>query len=135
MWLSLIERSETLLAVYKDDVPTLENIALHEIKILTGEDVIVKVNLELSKLPNDMPKKWVLNKVNSVQICLDLIHAEIEAFELGTAVATVSNVEIQDVQGGRRVAFMNASKKEVLVINATWIYLTSMNGYHSTSDN
>lgn len=135
MWLSLIERSERLRAVYKDNIPDLENLILQEIRILTGEDIIVKVNFELSKLPKDMPKKWIIDKVNSVQVSLDLIQAKIEAIEVGTAVATTSNIEIQSVQGGRRVVFKNGSKKEVLVIKATWIYLASMSGHHSVSDN
>ncbi|GAB2767956.1 hypothetical protein GCM10027275_08040 [Rhabdobacter roseus] len=132
MWVSLIERRESLLALYQDEVPGLENLFLHEIKITTGQDLIINIRFDLRKLPKKIPKKWLDRSVNTVQITLDLVQAKIEKIDLEKSISSVDNIIIEQINDYKRLILRDASKAEVLTLRSTWIYLSSFSGYQNT---
>ncbi|WP_221391969.1 Imm50 family immunity protein [Dyadobacter sp. NIV53] len=132
MWLSLIEKREALLAIYQDEVPDLENLFLHEIKITTGKDLIINIRFDLGEFPKKIPKKWLDRNINTVQITLDLIQAKIEEIDLEKAISSVDSIIIEQISDYKRITLRDASKAEVLTIRSTWIYLSSLNGYQNT---
>lgn len=132
MWLSLIEKREPLLALYQDEVPDLENLFLHEIKITTGQDLIINIRFDLRKLPKEIPKKWLDRNVNTVQITLDLVQAKIEKIDLEKAISSVDNIIIEQINDYKRLILRDPSKEVVLTIRSHWIYLSSLSGYQNT---
>jgi hypothetical protein len=129
MWTSSIEKTEGLRAIYQENIPDLENLLLHEIKIITGQDLIINVRFDLKELPGEMPKKWLDKKVNTVQITLALVQAKIEAMDFSRSISSIENITIELVNGFTQITFLDASKSKILTIRSTWIYLSSLAGY------
>ena len=131
MWISSIEKTEGLRAIYQENVPDLENLLLHEIKIITGRDLTINVRFDLKELPGEMPKKWLDKKVNTVQITLALVQAKIEAMDFSRSISSIENIIIEQVNSYKKIIFLDASKSEILTIRSTWIYLSSLVGYQN----
>ncbi|WP_221392844.1 hypothetical protein [Dyadobacter sp. NIV53] len=119
MWLSLIERIESLLAIYQDELPDLENLFLHEFKIITGQDLIIYIRLDPGKRPKKIPKKWLDRNVNSVQIILDLVQAKIEKIDLDNNISSIDNIIIEQINNYKRIILRDALQAEVLSIKST----------------
>ncbi|MDR6803125.1 hypothetical protein J2Y45_000395 [Dyadobacter sp. BE34] len=131
MWLSLIEKSEAIRAIYRDSIPPLENVTLHEIKITVGEDTIITIKIDITTLPGELPKKWQANEINTVQLTFDLIKARIEKFDLNSPVSMVTRICILEDSGSKRMTLTSSSNAEVLVIRSSWIYLQSISAYRN----
>jgi hypothetical protein len=131
MWLSLIEKSEALQAIYRDKIPSLDDVTLHEIKIAPGEDTVITIKIDITTLPRELPKKWQANEVNTVQLTFDLIKARIEKFDLDSPVSTVTRVTILDDRDSKRMTLASSSDAVVLVICSSWIYLQSVSAYRN----
>jgi hypothetical protein len=131
MWLSLIERSEALQAIYCDSIPSLEDVTLHEIKIIPGEDTIITIKVDITTLPRELPKKWQANEINTVQLIFDLIQTHIEKFDLDSPVSRISRISILEDRGSKRMTLASSSDDEVLVIRSSWIYLQSVSAYRN----
>lgn len=129
--MSLIENAESLLAVYQSSLQELEDILLHEIKITTGQDLIITIRFDLKRLPENMPKKWLANHVNAVQIALDLISAEIEVIDLKKAISSIKSIKGEYDNIYKRLIFKDELNEDVLVLKSSWIYISSLNGYQN----
>jgi hypothetical protein len=132
MWISSVEKAEALISVYQENMPNLENLLLHEIKIIAGQDLIINIRFDLKELPEKMPKKWLDKKVNTVQVTLDLVQAKIEAMDFSKSISSIENIIIEQFNGYKQVIFLDASKSEILAIRSTWIYLSSLVGYQNS---
>jgi hypothetical protein len=134
MWLSLIEKGEQLASVYGSDIPSLENLQLHELSVLSGTDVVIKVRLDLNQLPAQLPQKWIDRQVNCVQISLSMIAATIDFWNVKESISNVANIFIEQTEKTRVLKMRDKMQNDIIVVSAKWIYLTTFNGYRRTPD-
>ncbi|KAA6440376.1 hypothetical protein FEM33_07175 [Dyadobacter flavalbus] len=126
-----MKKSEALQAIYRDKIPPLDDVTLHEIKILPGEDTIITIKIDITTLPRELPKKWQANEITTVQLTFDLIRARIEKFDLDSPVSTVNRVSILEDSGSKIMTLASSSDAQVLVIRSSWIYLQSVSAYQN----
>lgn len=131
MWLSLIEKSDAIQAIYRDKIPPLEDVTLREIKIIPGEDTIITIKIDITTLPRELPKKWQVAEINTVQLTFDLINAQIETFDLNSQVSSVTRISVLEDTGSKRMILADSSETEVLIIRSSWIYLQSVKAYRN----
>ena len=77
MWPSFTENPAIVRAIYRDEIPPLQNVYLQELKIVNGEDIQCYLKFDIWELPKIQPEKWIERNVNAVQIDLVLINSEI----------------------------------------------------------
>ncbi|GAB3162597.1 Imm50 family immunity protein [Telluribacter humicola] len=129
MWLSHLERSAPLFALYRDNIPSFINVLLHEVKVLTGKDLIVSLRFDLYELPEPMPDKWAYRNVNAVQVIIDLVQAEIEKFNLGTYNYNSANIMVNQTEDRKMLIVTDDLGEDILVLKTSWLYLNSIGGY------
>ena len=128
MWTEFLEASNPIRAIYSEVDPSLDNIFLHEIKIVNGEDIQCYIRFDLSALPAQMPIKWQKKGFNAVQIDMALISARVITFNI-SGNETVGNIEIGGSKDGLKTIVFKAKEREVFEIQSQWISIRSINGY------
>jgi Immunity protein 50 len=68
-WLDFLVDASAIRSVFGDQVPTLENIDLHEV-VLHRDGPRVLLRFDLSQFPSHPPKKWAFAGFNRVQVRL-----------------------------------------------------------------
>ncbi|TKG92959.1 hypothetical protein EYV94_18485 [Puteibacter caeruleilacunae] len=74
MWLNLIMNPETIYAIYKSELPSLEDVYINQVTLVDGASA--NLLIDLSEYPKDPPEKWIARQCNTVQIELTLIEIE-----------------------------------------------------------
>lgn len=131
MWLSLIEKSEAIRAIYRDNIPPLEDVTLHEIKIIPGEETIITIKIDITTLPKELPEKWQAAEINTVQLTFCLTQTRIEKFDLDSPVSRVTRIRILEDSGSKIMTLGSSADAEVLVIRSSWIHLQSISAYQN----
>ncbi|WP_105661044.1 Imm50 family immunity protein [Cronobacter dublinensis] len=68
-WTDVLVDKSKVSSIFKEEEPSLCNIDIHEIIFhRDGPKITLRFNLE--NYPSDPPKKWVLQKFNTVQLQL-----------------------------------------------------------------
>lgn len=68
-WLDFIEDATSVIAIYGDNLPTLEGVDLHEVS-LHRDGPRVHLRFDLPVFPGQPPKKWSAANFNRVQLRL-----------------------------------------------------------------
>jgi len=68
-WLELVTNPDPIFAIFGSEIPTLDNIDLHEI-ILHREGPKAILRFDLKDYPKQPPKKWLAGQFNKVQLKL-----------------------------------------------------------------
>src|SRR5215212_668513 len=110
MWSSLTENPESIRAIYGDEIPSLRDIYLHELGIINGVDLTCKLRFDLKSLPSKLPSKWIQKGVNTVQIHLRLVGADIIFFEYSGS-RLLGNIEFIAEGDIKRVEFAIFDRK------------------------
>lgn len=128
MWISNIENNEGLKNIYKEE-PSLLNLYLHEFSVLTGEDIRVIIKFDLGDRPKELPSKWRINKVNTIQLVFEFIRVD-----LNNLVITNNNFRkgkmIINENKNKHIIFIDDKESEVFNLKAKWIFLKNIFGYH-----
>jgi hypothetical protein len=66
-WLDILDDDRALRAVYRGEVPTLQGIDLHEIR-LHRDGPSLSLRFDLADYPGNPPKKWRSQNLNTVQV-------------------------------------------------------------------
>ena len=127
MWLTLVEDTQSIRAIYGDQTPELRKINLHEIKIVNGLEINCNLRFDLNKLPENLPEKWVAKGVNTVQLDISLVTSDIIFFKTSGG-DIIGNIDIVSIENGKSVTF-SSIEKEVFTIHTKWIYIRSITGY------
>ncbi|RJT46685.1 Imm50 family immunity protein [Rahnella woolbedingensis] len=72
LWTDYLVDSQHIDSIYHDDKPSLNNVDIHEI-IFHRDGPKISIRMNLNEYPSSPPKKWVLQKFNTVQLTLTLI--------------------------------------------------------------
>lgn len=127
MWLNHVQKAVIVKSVFLDNIPSLNNIELNTLKIEMGGDLGINLNFDLPELPLKMPEKWIKSGVNTVQLNLLLLGAEILLFKLTNTTKT-GNFFINEECGCKLFVYKN-DDGEILKIKTKWIYIQSILGY------
>lgn len=96
-WTDYLVNSHYINAIYHENKPSLNNVDIHEIIFhRDGPKITIRMNLE--KYPDAPPKKWIIQKFNTVQITLSLIDVECVNMSgwVDTTYAASINIEKKD---------------------------------------
>ena len=126
MWPSFTENPEIVRAIYRDEIPPLQNVYLQELKIVNGEDIQCYLKFDIWELPKIQPEKWIERNVNAVQIELILVNSEILFFELGGSNLS-GKLEI-DLVGDYKKVSISINGRIVFVIRSKWLNVQSIIG-------
>lgn len=66
-WIDALSNPQRVLAVYGDTMPTLENVYIHEVCV-DREGPTLRMRFDLSKIPDNPPKKWRRDGLDVVQL-------------------------------------------------------------------
>ena len=129
MWVTLIENKDIIKALYGDFIPELNNVYLHEIKVINGEDIQCYLRFDINALPQKLPEKWVAKKVNAVQLDINLAGAELIFFKTSGG-DTVGNIDMTSFEEVKQISF-KAKGKDIFIIKCKWITVRTITGYLS----
>lgn len=132
MWLSSIENKEVFRSIYRDKELSLDKLFLHELSVFTGENPRVIVKFDTSELPNELPTKWKIGKVNTLQITMEFIGVTFNSFSINKN--NFKNVlsDIEPMGDRKRVRCVDVYREEVFDLEAKWIYLKNISGYQNS---
>lgn len=68
-WIEFIVNSQPIKSIYGDCAPSLNNVEIHSI-IFHRDGPTVSIKLNLNEYPLKPPKKWEIQRFNTVQIVL-----------------------------------------------------------------
>jgi len=71
-WIEFIVNSQPIKSIYGDCTPSLNNVEVHSI-LFNRDGPTVSIKLNLNEYPTKPPKKWEIQKFNTVQIVLSFL--------------------------------------------------------------
>lgn len=71
-WIEFLVNSQPIKAIYGDCTPSLNNVDVHSV-IFNRDGPTVSIKLNLNEYPTKPPKKWEVQKFNTVQIVLSFL--------------------------------------------------------------
>jgi Immunity protein 50 len=131
MWNQNVEDDTSLRSIYGDAIPPLHNVLLHDIKIVYGAELSCFIRFDLAVMPKIIPDKWKRKGVNTVQLILALISAEVVHF-YSAGVDMVGDIEIEKAGESKKISF-RAIGNIVFEIRAKWMMINSISGYTKES--
>jgi hypothetical protein len=129
MWLSMVENKNAVISIYKALEPSLNHLFLQELNVFTGDDIRVTAKIDLSELPEELPLKWKINKVNTVQIIFDFIGVDFQSFLLTNTNYKNGYLIIEDKTTYKHIIYYDELGNEVLNLKTKWIYIKTITGY------
>ena len=130
---SLFDDAKCISMIYKGKMPDLQNVEIVKMEIEPGEDAVIYMSVDTTELPQDMPPKWLMRKVNTVQFLIAFIGIEFIEFSLTNGMNC--NIAISDNNGRKRVCITNSTDGKKLCFDAKWIFANEISAYvNNTSD-
>lgn len=130
---SLFDDAKCISMIYKDKMPDLQNVEIVKMEIEPGEDAVIYMSVDTTELPQNMPSKWLMRKVNTVQFLIAFIGIEFIEFSLTNGMNC--NIAISDNNGRKRVCITNSTDGKKLCFDAKWIFANEISAYvNNTSD-
>jgi hypothetical protein len=90
-WIEFIVNSQPIKAIYGDYTPSLENVEVYSI-LFNRDGPTVSIKLNLNEYPVKPPKKWEVQKFNTVQIVLSF--SEVKSINMSGWVYTNYSMDL-----------------------------------------
>ncbi len=130
---SLFDDAKCISMIYKEKMPDLQNVEIVKMEIEPGEDAVIYMSVDTTELPQNMPSKWLMRKVNTVQFLIAFIGIEFIEFSLTNGMNC--NIAISDNNGRKRVCITNSTDGKRICFDAKWIFANEISAYvNNTSD-
>ncbi|EIX6435748.1 hypothetical protein MKU92_004791 [Salmonella enterica] len=71
-WIDLLIDNRKISSIFKEEEPSLCNVELHEV-IFHRDGPKITLRFNITNYPSDPPKKWLMQKCNTVQLQLTAI--------------------------------------------------------------
>ena len=91
---SLFDDAKCISMIYKEKMPDLQNVEIVKMVITPGEDAEFRINVDTTEMPQNMPSKWLLRKVNTVQFLI--VFSGIEFIEFSLTNGMNCNIAISE---------------------------------------
>ena len=127
MWLNNIENKEKLSAIFKEDIPSLNDVIVKELK-LHYNGPLIEMRIELKDYPINPPKKWIINKYNKVDLVFQLIEVKF------ISITKWNNINLCDL-------CMSKENDELIIVSngdcvfklvANWIRIETISPFQSS---
>lgn len=130
---SLFEDAKCISMIYKEKMPDLQNVEIVKMVITPGEDAEIRITLDTLELPQNMPSKWLLQEINTVQLEIAFIGIELIDFNLTNGMNC--HFAISNNKGRKHVRITNIADGKKISLDAKWIYVKQISAYiKQTSD-
>lgn len=124
---SLFDNAKCISMIYKEKMPDLQNVDIAKMEIEPGEDAVIYMNIDTTDLPQDMPPKWLMRNVNTVQFLIAFISIEFIEFNLTNGINC--NIAISDNKGKKRVCITNNTDGKRICFDTKWIYANEISAH------
>lgn len=124
---SLFDNAKCISMIYKEKMPDLQNVDIAKMEIEPGEDAVIYMNIDTTELPQDMPPKWLMRNVNTVQFLIAFISIEFIEFNLTNGINC--NIAISDNKGKKRVCITNNTDGKRICFDTKWIYANEISAH------
>lgn len=117
--------SRAIEAIYGDELPTLENIEINEIKFIPLESTNIIFSLDLNSFPQKPPTKWC--KHNTVQIFLEALDVKNLKMYMTQKPSLHSTIKIVKILNSLHIHLVN--EKVDLSFEADFLALQKISAY------
>lgn len=124
---SLFDNAKCISMIYKEKMPDLQNVDIAKMEIEPGEDAVIYMNIDTTELPQDMPPKWLMRNVNTVQFLIAFISIEFIEYNLTNGINC--NIAISDNKGKKRVCITNNTDGKRICFDTKWIYANEISAH------
>ncbi|EOC1568903.1 hypothetical protein ACI1AR_004363 [Cronobacter dublinensis] len=125
-WTDVLVDKSKVSSIFKEEEPSLCNIDIHEIIFhRDGPKITLRFNLE--NYPSDPPKKWVLQKFNTVQLqltALDINEVKFSGWE-----KTNYNLDLNISKCDDLIVISARGEVFCLYIKASYLSVSSISAY------
>ncbi|WNY82976.1 immunity 50 family protein [Cronobacter dublinensis] len=125
-WTDVLVDKIKVFSIFKEEEPSLYNIDIHEIIFhRDGPKITLRFNLE--NYPSDPPKKWVLQKFNTVQLqltALDINEVKFSGWE-----KTNYNLDLNISKCDDLIVISARDDVFCLYIKASYLSVSSISAY------
>jgi hypothetical protein len=133
MWIDHVLNPKTLTSIYPVQAPSLGQVRLHELAILSGGDLQCRLRFDLPDYPLNAPVKWVQQQYNTVQLTLSFIQATINHCAIPSG-SGVGDLRIKYEEDRFHVEFYTPVQGSVFQATATWVHVDKITGYLNRPD-
>jgi hypothetical protein len=130
MWIEHILHPQIVRSIFKDEIPSLNQIWLHRMSLEFGSDPTCSLGFDLNQFPNPAPAKWLQREFNTVQISLRLINANLTMSIQGGAM--IGDLKLNYMNQQFEIEFKNTDGKVCFNGTAQWIDVVSINAYQNS---
>lgn len=132
-WLDAITDARSVQAIFKDKVPTLDRLILHEVR-LHRDGPKLTLEFDLPEYPSTPPAKWVAQNSNTVRIQLMLEGIEsISIRNISTESIIDLNLSLDRGSRGLVHAWTSDESSTIIDAIAQWAIVTKISAYQDAS--
>ena len=124
---SLFDDAKCISMIYKEKMPDLQNVEIVKMEIEPGEDAVIYMSVDTTELQQNMPSKWLMRKVNTVQFLIAFIGIEFIEFSLTNGMNC--NIAISNNNGRKRVCITNSTDGKRICFDAKWIFANGISAH------
>ena len=129
MWTEHILNPQIVRSIFKEEIPSLNQIWLHRMSLEFGSDPTCNLGFDLNQFPNPAPAKWLQREFNTVQLNLRLINANLTMSIQGGAMT--GNLKINFINKQFEIEFKNTDGRVCFDGTAQWIDVVSISAYQN----
>jgi hypothetical protein len=133
MWIDHVLNPKTLISIYPAQAPSLGQVRLHELAIISGGDLQCRLRFDLPDFPLDAPAKWVQQQYNTVQLTLSFLQVTINHCAIPSG-SGVGELRIRYEENHFQVEFYTPVQGSVFRATATWAHIDKIAGYLNRPD-
>lgn len=132
MWILAIENPGRVKGVFKQKIPSLKDIKIHDLSIIIGEDMELILKFDINEMPEEIPPKWHLEKVNSIQFIFNFIGVSFTQMNINRKISNNTTLDIKSCHDGNKQIRIYDNEGDVIMSFLTkWIYVQNITGYHN----
>ena len=130
---SLFDDAKCISMIYKEKMPDLQDVEIVKMEIEPGEDAVIYMSVDTRELPQNIPSKWLIRKVNTVQFLIAFI--SVEFIEFNQTNGANCNIAISNNNGKKRVCITNNTDRNKICFDTESISVKKISAYiKNTSD-
>ncbi|MEE1885598.1 Imm50 family immunity protein [Pedobacter flavus] len=129
MWLTLVNNNIAVSSIYKEIIPSLKGIFIHEFNFITGPVFSILLKFDLSELPIDIPAEWNETDYNTVQLQMEFYEIKLDTFDLNPSNYKNGHLLIENLFDHKLITYIDSAGSLVFRFTCSEIFVKSLSGY------